>query len=53
MLIFTFLFAKLMTFTFTYVGCDYPVLLAEDLAVLAGLIISLDKEKWDLKRGCI
>ncbi len=50
MLIFTFLFAKLMKFVFTYTGCNYPILLATGSAVLIGLIVSFGKEEWDLKR---
>ncbi len=50
MLIFTFLFVKLMTSVFTYIGCDYPVLFVTSLAIIIGLIISIGKEKWDLKR---
>ena len=50
MLIFTFLFAKLMTLVFTYIGCNYPVLLAIALAPISGLVIGIGNEKWDLQR---
>ena len=50
MLIFTFLFAKLMTFAFTYIGCNYPTLFAIALTAIIGLVIGIGKEKWDLKR---
>lgn len=50
MLIFTFLFAKLMTFVFTYIECDYPALFATSLSIILGLIVSFGKEKWDLRR---
>ena len=50
MLIFAFFSIKLLIFIFTYAGCDYPVLFATNLAVITGLIISIGKEKWDLRR---
>lgn len=50
MLIFTFLFAKLMTLAFTYIECNYPTLFAIALTVIIGLVIGIGKEKWDLKR---
>lgn len=50
MLIFTFLFAKLITFAFTYIGCNYPTLFAIALTTIIGLVIGIGKEKWDLKR---
>ena len=50
MLIFTFLFAKLMSLAFTYIGCNYPTLFAIALAAISGLAIGIGKEKWDLKR---
>ena len=50
MLIFTFLSIKMLIFIFTYAGCDYPALFAISLAIITGLIISIGKEKWDLKR---